>query len=131
MRKPSCAHSWPRSKSVSFPALVASNPRCVARVEHEPALALGDEPGVRLLQLCLRDGHGVACTHARVWHVASSETTRRRDRHGGRGTERNSGDRNPPEVFALRAAMELAGLEPATSWVRSVGNRSRPFAEVR
>jgi hypothetical protein len=27
--------------------------------------------------------------------------------------------------------VELAGLEPATSWVRSVGGRSRPVAPVR
>jgi hypothetical protein len=27
--------------------------------------------------------------------------------------------------------MELAGLEPATSWVRSVRGRSRPVAPVR
>ena len=27
--------------------------------------------------------------------------------------------------------MELAGLEPATSWVRSVSERSRPIAPVR
>jgi hypothetical protein len=28
-------------------------------------------------------------------------------------------------------AMELAGLEPATSWMRSNGDRSRRFAPVR
>jgi hypothetical protein len=38
-----------------LPALLAPDPRCVACVEHEPALALGNEPGVRPLQLSLRD----------------------------------------------------------------------------
>ena len=34
-------------------------------------------------------------------------------------------------VFQGFQAMELAGLEPATSWVRCSGDRSRPFAPVR
>src|SRR5262245_66025483 len=42
-----------------LPAFLASNPRGVARVEHEPALPLGNEPRVRLLQLGLGDCHGL------------------------------------------------------------------------
>jgi hypothetical protein len=40
-----------------LPALLASNPRYVARVEDEPPLTLGDEPVVRLLELRLRDAY--------------------------------------------------------------------------
>jgi hypothetical protein len=32
---------------------------------------------------------------------------------------------------SLQIGMELAGLEPATSWVRCMGERSRPVAPVR
>src|SRR5439155_23913946 len=49
-----------------LPSLLASDPRDVARVEDEPALALGDEPGVGSLQVCLANGLG----HGRI--VASS-----------------------------------------------------------
>jgi hypothetical protein len=36
--------------------------------------------------------------------------------------------RKPPICGSF---MELAGLEPATSWVRCMGERSRPVAPVR
>jgi hypothetical protein len=38
---------------------------------------------------------------------------------------------NETSVLAGVSVMELAGLEPATSWVRSVRERSRPVAPVR
>jgi site-specific DNA recombinase len=39
--------------------------------------------------------------------------------------------RVPAAVRAMPSKVELAGLEPATSWVRSVRERSRPVAPVR
>ena len=49
-----------------LPALLASNPRCLTRVEHEPALAVGNEPRLSLHQLCLGDGHGPHGTRLRA-----------------------------------------------------------------
>ncbi len=52
-----------------LPALLASDPRRVARVEDEPALALGDDPELGLLQLCLGNG-GLSFSRSRAHLLA-------------------------------------------------------------
>ncbi len=52
----------PAFKVGVLPTLLALDPRNVARVKNEPALSLGNEPGVGSLQLCLANGFG----HGRI-----------------------------------------------------------------
>jgi hypothetical protein len=45
--------------------------------------------------------------------------------------EKSQGPNKGPRGLSKTDLVELAGLEPATSWVRSVRGRSRPVAPVR